>query len=184
MFNNPFGSFHNTVAAAKEEREQLDRLLTISTPRERLLVTGIALLLFILAAWLLLGSVNRSVAVDGVLVEPGETSVEGNRSVQAFVWLTSGVAPLIEAGMPAVVELGMTEDREAVTLAGEVAAIAAVPWSEGLADFASAASHSVYRVDVAVEEGPESASFSGRECRVLIELGNQSPLALLRNRQP
>ena len=45
MFNNPFDSFHNTVAEAKQEREQLDRLLTISTPRERLLVAAIALLL-------------------------------------------------------------------------------------------------------------------------------------------
>ena len=43
MFNSPFGSFQDTVAAAKEEREQLDRLLTISTPRERLLVAAASL---------------------------------------------------------------------------------------------------------------------------------------------
>ena len=184
MFNNPFDSFDKTVAAAKEEREQLDRLLTISTPRERLLVSGIALLLFILAAWLFLGSVTRSVAVEGVLVEPGEASVEGNRSVQAFVWVESSVAPQIEAGMPAVVELAMTTDREAVTLAGVVAAIAVVPLSEGLADFESMASHSVYRLDVALDEGPASASFPSRECRVVIELGDQSPIAFFRHRQP
>ena len=184
MFNNPFDSFDKTVAAAKEEREQLDRLLTISTPRERLLVSGIALLLFILAAWLFLGSVTRSVAVEGVLVEPGEASVEGNRSVQAFVWVESSVAPQIEAGMPAVVELAMTTDREAVTLAGVVAAIAVVPLSEGLADFESMASHSVYRLDVALDEGPASASFPSRECRVFIELGDQSPIAFFRHRQP
>ena len=184
MFNNPFDSFQDTVAAAKEEREQLDRLLTISTPRERLLVAGIALLLLILAAWLFLGSVTRSVAVDGVLVEPGETSADGNRSVQAFVWVESGIAPQIAAGMPAAIELAMTTEREAVTLAGEVAAISAVPLSEGLADFESMASHSVYRLDVALDEGPASASFSSRECRVFIELGDQSPIALFRHRQP
>ena len=184
MFNNPFDSFHKTVAAAKEEREQLDRLLTISTPRERLLVAGIAALLVILAAWLFLGSVARSVAVDGVLVEPGETPAEGNRSVQAFVWVESGIAPQFEAGMPAEIELVMTTVREAVTLAGEVAAIAAVPLSEGLADFESAASHSVYRVDVALDQGLESVSFASRECRVFIKLGDQSPIALFRNRQP
>ena len=187
MFNNPFDSFQNTVAAAKEEREQLDRLLTISTPRERLLVVGIALLLCVLVAWLFLGSVARSVAVDGVLVEPGETSAEGNRSVQAFIWVESGIAPQIEAGMPAAIELAATMDREAVALAGEVAAIAAVPLSEGLADFESASSHSVYRVDVALDEGLEgleAVSFASRECRVFIELGDQSPIALFRNRQP
>ena len=184
MFNNPFDSFDKTVAAAKEEREQLDRLLTISTPRERLLVAGIALLLVILAAWLFLGSVARSVAVDGVLVEPGETTVEDNRSVEAFVWVESSVAPQIETGMPAVIELAMTAERGAVTLAGVVAAISAVPLSEGLADFESMSSHSVYRLDVALDEGPASASFSSRECRVFIELGDQSPIALFRHRLP
>ena len=184
MFNNPFDSFHKTVAAAKEEREQLGRLLTISTPRERLLVAGIALLLVILAAWLFLGSVTRSIAVEGVLVEPGEASVEGNRSVQAFVWVESSIAPQIEAGMPAAIELAMTTDRGAVTLAGVVAAISVVPLSEGLADFESMASHSVYRVDVALDEDLESASFASRECRVFIELGDQSPIALFRHRQP
>ena len=77
MFNNPLDSFHNTVAEAKEEREQLDRLLTISTPRERLLVGVIAALLVILAVWLFFGTVSRSVAVNGVLVEPDPTSLAG-----------------------------------------------------------------------------------------------------------
>ena len=58
MFNNPFDSFHNTVAQAKEEREQLDRLLTISTPRERLLLGVIVLSLVVLAAWLFFGNVG------------------------------------------------------------------------------------------------------------------------------
>ena len=136
MFNNPFDSFHKTVAAAKEEREQLDRLLTISTPRERLLVAGIAALLVILAAWLFLGSVARSIAVDGVLVEPGENPGRGQPiSCRRSSGSRAASAPQIEAGMPAAIELAMATDREAVTLAGEVAAIAAVPLPEALADF-------------------------------------------------
>jgi len=145
VFNNPFDSFHNTVAEAKEEREQLDRLLTISTPRERLLVSVVALALFVLVAWLFFGSVARSVAVDGVLVEPGDQRFEGKRFVQALVWVRSDVAPQIEAGMPAVIELGVT-DGEADTIDGEVAAIASVPLSDGLAAFESAAPASVHRV--------------------------------------
>ena len=66
----------------------------------------------------------------------------------------------------------------------KIAAIAAVPLSEGLADFESMASHSVYRVDVALDEDLESASFPSRECRVFIELGDQSPIAHFRNRRP
>ena len=177
MFNSPFDSFHNTVVEAKEEREQLDRLLTISTPRERLLVVAIALALFILAAWLIFGSVARSVAVDGVLIEPGENLLEGNSSVQAMVWVESAVAPQIEVGMPAVIELAVT-DGKAGTLVGEVAAIAAVPLSDGLAVLESAGPASVRRVDIALDEGFEFASLAGRECRIVIELGSQSPVAL------
>ncbi|MCY4056902.1 MAG: hypothetical protein OXG44_02760, partial [Gammaproteobacteria bacterium] len=99
MFNNPFDSFHNTVAEAKAEREQLDRLLTISTPRERLLVAAIAALLVILVAWLVFGNVHRSLVLDGLLLEPAEAS-EGNQSVQALVWVRPEVVPDIAAGMP------------------------------------------------------------------------------------
>ena len=182
MFNNPFDSFHNTVAEAKEEREQLDRLLTISTPGERLLVAVIALLLLILAAWLFLGSVARSLAVDGVLVEPAEHLVEGNRSVRALVWIESDVAPHIKAGMPAVIEVGTT-DKPADTLDGEVATISALPLSEGLAAFESSAPVSAYRVDIKLDKSLDSASLAGRECRIVIELGRQSPVALLRMRR-
>ena len=177
MFNSPFDSFHNTVAEAKEEREQLDRLLTISTPRERLLVAVIALLLFVLAAWLFFGNVARSVAVDGVLVELGANLSEGNRTVQALVWVESDVAPHIEAGMPAVIELAMT-DGKVDTLDGGIDTIAAVPLSEGLAKFGSAAPVSMYRVDIALDEGLNLASLAGRKCRIVIELGRQSPVAL------
>ena len=107
MFNSPFDSFHNTVAEAKDEREQLDRLLTISTPRERLLVVGVALLLCILLAWLFFGSVARSLAVDGVLLEPGIDSPEGQRSVHALVWIEGDVAEDIEAGVPVAIEVDL-----------------------------------------------------------------------------
>lgn len=177
MFNNPFDSFHNTVAAAKEEREQLDRLLTISTPRERLLVAGIAVLLLVLAAWLVFGSVARSVAVDGVLVEPDERQTEDNGSVQALVWVESGIAPHIETGMPAVIELD-TADGEPDTLDGEIARFAAVALSDGLEELESAGPPSVYRVEVTLNEGLDPAAVAGRKCRIVVELGRQSPVAL------
>ena len=177
MFNNPFDSFHNTVAEAKEEREQLDRLLTVSTPRERLLVWGIAVLLIILAAWAFFGSVTRSLTVDGVLVAPGEDSNEGSRSVQALVWVESDVAMDIGPGMPAVIELA-TADGAADTLDGEVAAIAAVPLSEDLAEFESTVRMFVHRVDIALDESLDLAALSGSECRIVIQLGRQPPIAL------
>ena len=183
MFSNPFDSFHTTVVKAKEEREQLDRLLTVSTPRERLLVAGIALLLCILAAWLFLGSVAQTLAVDGVLVEPRDDPVADERSVQALVWVERGAAPRIKAGMPAAMALagpgGVT-----VTVDGEVATIAPVPAAAGMAAFESAAPVSVHRVDIVLDEGVDAGLLAGRECRIVIELGRQSPAALLGTRRP
>lgn len=176
MFNNPFDSFHNTVAEAKEEREQLDRLLTISTPRERLLVVGIALLLCILAAWLFLGSVARNVTLDGVLVEPG-----GKGSIQALVWVDGDVARRIESGMPAMIELANGETN---ALEGTVETFVPVPVSERLAAFQSAAPVSAHRADIAVDERLDLLYPEGGKCRIVIELGRQSPIALFEIRRP
>ena len=183
MFNNPLDSFHNTVAEAKEEREQLDRLLTVSTPRERLLVTVIALLLVTLITWLLFGSVTRSFAIDGVLDEPGESLSEAARSVQALVWIENDVLPEITAGMPAVIELRMA-DGEAETIGGEIAAIAAVRLPGLPAAFESAAPVSVHRIRLALDERRDLSSIAGRECRIIIEIGTRSPIALLRPGRP
>ena len=179
VFNNPFDSFHNTVAEAKKEREQLDRLLTVSTPRERLLVTVIALLLVTSVTWLLFGSVTRSLAIDGVLEEPGESLSEAARSVQALVWIENDVLPEITAGMPTVIELGMG-DGEAEAIRGEIAAIATVRLPELPAAFESAAPMSVHRVHIALDESRDLSSIAGRECRIVIEVGTRSPIALLR----
>ena len=179
MFNSPFGSFQNTVAEAKEEREQLDRLLTVSTPRERMLVAAIALSLCVLAAWLFFGNVPRSLAVEGVLVESGESE----RTVRALVWVAHDVAPRIEAGMPAALELP-TADGDLATLDGEIAAISPVPLPEGLAAFDSATPVSVRRVEIALDESPGQVSLASGKCRIVIELARQSPVALLRARRP
>lgn len=179
MFNNPFGTFHDTVAEAKHEREQLDRLLTISTPRERQLVVGIALLLFALVAWLFLGNVGRSVSVDGVLVEPGKNLPQGIRSVRALIWVESDLASQFEVGMPAVIEF-VEANGEADSLDGEIAMIFSVPLSEEVATFESAAPVSVRRVDIVLDSSDDFAPPMGRECRIVIEIGKESPVDIFR----
>ena len=178
MFNSPFDSFHNTVAEAKDEREQLDRLLTISTPRERLLVVGVALLLCILLAWLFFGSVTRSLAVDGVLLEPGIDSPEGSRSVQALVWIEGDVAEDIEAGVPVAIEVDLA-DGESGALDGVIETMSPAPASDELAAVASAAPVTVHRVDIVFDDSLDFASLAGSKCRIVIELGNQAPVAFL-----
>lgn len=183
MFNNPFDSFHNTVAEAKEERERLYRLLTISTPRERLLVAGIASLLLFLAAWLVLGGVTRTVGVVGVLVEPGGAASEGNRPVEALMWVPRDVAPRVAPGMRVVVEFARA-DGGADTRTGRIATIASVPYSGPLAALEAAAPVSAHRVDIALDEGPDVQARAGTQCRIAIELGAQSLVTLFGVRHP
>ena len=179
MFNNPFSSFHATLAEAKRERERLDRLLIISTPRERQLVAAAVLAAVALAGWLLFGSVGRNLALDGVLIEPGDSLLEGNRPVQALVWVESELTRHLDAGMPAAIELG-TEDGEVATLDGKVAAISAVDLSKDLAILEAAAPMSVRRVSIALDSRLDLSRAAGSKCRIVIEIGRFSPLELLR----
>ncbi len=179
MFNNPLNSFHDTVAEAKEEREQLDRLLTVSTPRERLLVALAALLLVVLAAWLFFGDVARSLAVEGVLTEAGEASPGGNRSVQALVWVGRDAALHVKAGMPVAVELAAADEDPGV-IEGEIAEFSALPFSGGLAALESSAPMSVFRIDIALDESFDLESLASGHCRIVIELGRQSLVSFLR----
>ena len=177
MFNNPFDSFHDTVAEAKEEREQLNRLLTISTPRERILVAAIAFLLFILAAWLFFGNVTRTLSVDGVVVEPDKELLEGNRSVQVLVLVDGDVVPNINVGMLAAVKLDMA-NGDAETFDGEIAAVSTIPLPEEFSAIESALPVSLLRVDMVLDEFLDVASVAGKECRIVIELGGKSPISV------
>ena len=68
VFYNPF---REEAAAARSERQQLDQLLLISAPHERIMlaVTGVVLVAFVL--WVLLGSVVRNVTLDGIVISEG-----------------------------------------------------------------------------------------------------------------
>ncbi len=168
VFNNPFDSFHNTVAEAKDEREQLDRLLTVSTPRERLLVGIIALVVALLAAWLFLGSVSHNRAVDGVVAEPANGD-----SLQLLVWAGHDHATPVGPGLQATVKL-TAADGSAHTLKGEIASVSAVPPARDLA-----VPVPMYLVDVAIDRGLSTTVSAGIRCRLIIELARQSPFSLL-----
>ena len=178
MFNNPFDSFHDTVAEAKQEREGLDRLLTTSSPRERLLLAAIAIVLVGLAAWLLLAGVARSVGVVGVLIDPD--GIPGNdRSIEVLAWIDRDAALRLAPGMRVVVEFAGAD-----ALGGEVATITSVPLNGQLAGFERTAPISARRVGIRLDEALDSRAPGGTECRIVIELGRQSPLALFGLRRP
>lgn len=122
MFNNPF---HRVVAEAKGEREQLDRLLRISAPHERFVLAAAALVVVAFAAWLLFGTVLRSVTVEGVLIEPGKRHTAF--SAEAGQLLDYLVAPgdRVEAGQPVARQSVPDLDREINALRDRVAVLQA-----------------------------------------------------------
>ena len=183
MFNNPLNSFHDTVAEAKEEREQLDRLLTISTPRERLLVAVIAVVLCILLGWLFFGNVARSLVVDGVLAVQGDHLAEGNRIVPVYIWVEGGISSHIENGMPVMIETDRA-DGEAGSHGGTVRANSAVPFDGDLGAFEPEAPVFVRRIDIALDESLDLNTLAGRKCRIVIEIGRQAPISLFLTGRP
>ena len=83
-------------------------------------------------------------------------------------------------------------DGETGALAGTVRAVSAVPLSgePGVSEaaFEAAAPVSAHRIDIALETTPEEGldpdSLAGRKCRIVIELGRQSPITLFLAGQP
>ena len=187
MFDNVFGSFQDAVAKAKEERERLDQLLTVSTPRERGLVGAVAVLLLVFGAWLFFGNVPHSVALEGVLAEPVEGSMDGGPSVEVLAWIANDGAPVIEAGMRASVELHLAGSGRD-TLHGTIAAVSTEPVSERLATLEAAAPVSVRRFEITLDAPPDPASLpggsaeAGMECHLVVELAPRPPVALFRMR--
>ena len=182
MFDNPFDSFHKTVGKAKKEREQLDRLLTISTPGEIALVAVTAGMMLLFVAWLLFGSVARSVTADGVLVAPGEPSPADSAQLQAVVWLEKDIARQIEAGMPAFLAIDIAGGGT-WNLEGDIAAVDSVPLADDVASLESAAPVTMRRVHIALDESAGPAALHGAECRIVIQLDSLSPLAFFARRQ-
>ena len=67
MFGNPFLE----KSGNRNKYQQLDHLLRVTAPHERMILAGIGLVMLVLVAWALFGSIVRSVTVDGILFEPG-----------------------------------------------------------------------------------------------------------------
>ena len=113
MFNNPF---REEAAASKNERQQLDHLLRITAPHERVILAAIGVVLVGFVAWSLLGSIVRAVTLDGVLIEPGirheVVSTEPGHLVEVLVTAGDRVA----AGAPIARQTVPELEREAAVL--------------------------------------------------------------------
>ena len=175
MFNNLFESFHDTVADAKNEREELDSLLTISTPKERLLIAGVVVALVTFGAWLMFGSVTRSVVVDGVLVTPTEVFTSGEQVVEFVVWTAPSEISEIQPGMETVIVPQARNLDGLRVVAGEIRSIA----KESLLN-TYAPHRTLQKISIAVDYGVALSRVAATEYELVVKLGHQTPIELFR----
>ncbi|MXW54680.1 MAG: hypothetical protein F4X44_04030 [Gammaproteobacteria bacterium] len=179
MFNNPFDSFHNTVSEAKNEREQLGQLLTISTPRERLLLVLLTTLMLALGSWLVFGVVVQTWSIEGVVSRQDNDHDVYFLNVDLY---GEGIeiSSKFRTGMSAVVNIDL-EGEGSHAVEGNVHAVVLKPVIVPEAE-TFPGSNPANWVEITLDEKPEPASILGRDCTVVVELDRQSPLAFFASR--
>ena len=68
-FHSPFRD--QALAASANRRQDLDHLLLVTAPHERMVLAAVGVILAGLGIWALFGSIVRDVTLDGFLIEPG-----------------------------------------------------------------------------------------------------------------
>ena len=170
MFIEPF---QKMAAEAKDDREKLHHLLTVSAPHERVLIATVALVLIAFCGWLVFGSIARSITVDGVL----SAAPDDGRTLQALIWLEHDLAQDIDPG--AELSIALVDGAGTMRLSGELSSLVAAPvpgWPEAMGSPPPAA---LYQVTISLEQGWQLPLPPSAPCRIEITLGRQSPAALL-----
>lgn len=172
MLSNVF----DTVAARRHKGREVDNLLIVTAPHERM-VLG-CLMLFVLAAavWAALGSVDRVVSFDCTPHRPAS-----DQPWRATLWVAPTIAQSIDPGMAAQFEMAAS-DGATLKLQGKVVPTAKAALSQGFAARLAWPVGDARRIDIDITgTGADAAlpvTASGR-CRVSISLGRQSIADLL-----
>lgn len=118
MFTNPF---RDEAAASRNERQQLDHLLRITAPHERIILASIAVVLVGFVAWAFFGSIERGVTLDGVLIEPGARHEAISSEPGHLVEFLVSPGDRVAAGEPIARQTVPELDREEAALLERVA---------------------------------------------------------------
>ncbi|MCY3862008.1 MAG: hypothetical protein OXG30_06085 [bacterium] len=190
MFNNPF---REQAIAASANRQQLDRLLRVSAPHERIALGAVGLILVGISAWVVFGDMARAVTGDCVLLVPGPhdeavTSAPGypttgdaqDRRLQATLFAAPRVAGFLQPGMSASVEVQLS-DGAIHQMEGSVSAIAAgwSPVGDLVPSAATAAADPMRRIEINLPPASELDLAHGTPCRARIVHGRYSIATLL-----
>ncbi|MCY4100999.1 MAG: hypothetical protein OXF46_08765 [Rhodobacteraceae bacterium] len=175
MYNN-LNSFHDTIAESKAEREQYDRLLTISTPRERLLILTICILFLGMGTWLFTGNVKHHFSANGMVVDIESPQNGDNTSVALTIWIESDISPQIEAGTPARLHFDSVKENQS-TIYGEVALVFnPIPDNDLLTLISDLAGGYLYHVQIVLDETMNLKALMNQECEVVFHIGTVTPL--------
>lgn len=167
---------HESVAESKRDREQHDRLLTISTPGERLLILTISLLFIALGIWFFTGDMKKYITADGLLVGVEAPLDANNQLVDVVIWLRTDVAPGVRIGTPAKIAFN-TESGEEFSINGEISSIsnATNPQHEQMPLITELAGGSLYQVRLSLAENIDMASNLDNGCEVEFHIGFVTP---------
>ena len=170
MLDSPFES----AAVRRHKDREVDKLLIVSAPRERVVLASLVLFVLAVAALVAAGSVDRTISLDGVVYraspdQPGRVALRVAPTLGQSI--RPGIAVTIEVAAPSGATLqleGETAVPVATALPEELAA--QLPWP---ADGAR-------RIDVAIADtGDAIAVPEGSLCRVQISLGHPSIASIL-----
>ena len=113
MFNS---LFLDEVAANRNKCQQLDHLLRIAAPHERVILAGIGVAMLALLVWVLFGSVVRSATVDGVLLKPGIRHEVVSTEPGYLVKFLVAPGDMVERGDPIARQTVPELEREMIAL--------------------------------------------------------------------
>ena len=163
-----------TASARRHKGREVENLLIVTAPRERMVLGCLVLFLLGVVAWAAFGGVDRVVSFDGII----------HRPVPEQPWRTTlriapTIAQLIDSGMGARIEV-MPPGGAALELRGEVVPPAGTPLREEFAARLPWPVDNARRIDIAIV-GTDAALPvpEGSPCRVSISLGRQSIASLL-----
>ena len=108
------------AAANRNKRQQLDHLLRISAPHERVILAGIGLAFLALVVWVSFGSIARSVVLEGVLLKPGVRHEIVSAELGHLVKFMVDPGDQVEEGDPIARQTVPELDREVVALRDQI----------------------------------------------------------------
>ena len=95
MLDNPF---REEAVGSRSERQKLDHLLQVSAPREHLILVASSILFLAFIVWMQWGSVSRTIAFEGVMIETGDRHEVATTETGLIIEITVSEGDYVVAG--------------------------------------------------------------------------------------